>query len=330
MALSIFSRRNRIVNIIIHDHCIRYVELKQSKPPIPHKWGERLLPNGIINNGKILDYETLSMILEECVTEWKIRKRQVRFLIPESFVIIRKVNIPADVEDDEIKGYLYLELGTSIHLPFEEPVFDTVVLSKDKEKKEVLIFAAQEDYVLEYMNLFTDVKLRPVEAEVSPLALYRLYHHLGQAKENEDLVSVEFDLNSVNICIFENSIPFFMHHLPIEFDEKSWRMQLNKDGNYELLFIGDETELSYLFDDVYKEISRLLDFYRYSLHQGKKQVSKILLNGDHPFLSKIHDDMNSRFEITLVRIQYNESNYLAQELPPPFYLALGLALKGVQ
>ncbi len=118
------------------------------------------------------------MILEECVDEWKIRNRKVRFLIPESLVIIRKVMIPAEIKDDEINGYLYLELGTSIHLPFEEPVFDAVVLSEENDKKEILLFAAPEENVLEYSQLFSDVKLHPIQAEVSPLALYRLYEHL--------------------------------------------------------------------------------------------------------------------------------------------------------
>ena len=174
MAFSLL--KNRIVNIIITDCCIRFLELKQAKPPVAAKWGERLLPNGLISNGKIQDYETLAMILEECVDEWKIRNRKVRFLIPESLVIIRKVMIPAEIQDDEMKGYLYLELGTSIHLPFEEPVFDTVVLSEENDKKEILLFAAPEEEVMEYSQLFSDVKLQPIEAEISPLALYRLYH----------------------------------------------------------------------------------------------------------------------------------------------------------
>ncbi len=195
--------------MIINDHSIRYLELKQANPPIAYRCGERLLPAGIINNGKIQDYETLVMILEECVTEWKIKKRPVRFLIPESFVIIRKLTIPANVDNDEIKGYLYLELGTSIHLPFDEPVFDAVVFSEDEEKKEILIFAAQEENVMEYVDLFEELNLDPIEAEISPLALYRLYYHLDQAKEDEDLLIVQFDLNTVNICIFEKHIPIF-------------------------------------------------------------------------------------------------------------------------
>ncbi|MGG0716316.1 pilus assembly protein PilM [Robertmurraya massiliosenegalensis] len=326
MEFTLFSRKKRVVNMVITDHSIRYLELKQMNPLIPLRWGERLLPTGIIVNGKINDYETLINILEECVTDWKLKNRQVRFLIPESFVIIRKVSIPAEVNDDEIKAYLYLELGSSIHLPFDEPVFDAVVLSKGEEKQEILIFAAQEENVQEYTALFTEVKLEPVAAEVSPLAIYRLYHHLQKEHKNEDMLVVQFGLNDVNICIFENTVPFFMHHLPIEFNGEQWDKKLNRNGEYELVFIGETSQLSFQLDDAYKEINRLMDFYRYSLHQGKKQVSKILLSGDHPLLAQIKGELERRLEAPLETIELEQ---LEEELPHTFYLALGLALKGV-
>ena len=41
---------------------------------------------------------------------------------------------------------------------------------------------------MEYSQLFSDVKLHPIEAEVSPLALYRLYEDLGQAQTEENLL----------------------------------------------------------------------------------------------------------------------------------------------
>lgn len=326
---SLFSSNKRIISIIINDHSIRYLELKQANPPIANRWGEHLLPPGIIINGKIQDYETLSLNLEECITEWKIRKRSIRFLVPESFVIIRKVSIPANVKDDEIKGYLYLELGSSIHLPFDEPVFDVVVLSNNGEKKEVLIFAAPEDQVMEYVDLFSDLDLEPIEAEISPLALYRLYYHLDQAKQKENLLVVQFDLNSVNICIFEQHIPFFMHHLPIDFNQEEWKRKLNHSGEYRLTYIGEPINLEYQFQDIYKEINRLLDFYRYTLNQGQKQVSRILLNGDHPMIEKIKKDLEERFHIPIETIAYGENEHNEHILPHTYFLALGLALKGV-
>lgn len=323
------SPKKRIVNLIINDHSIRYLDLKQANPTLSYKWGERFLPSGIVSNGKIIELETLSAILEDCVNEWKLRNRQVRFLIPESFVIIRKVSIPADVEDDEIKGYLYLEIGASIHLPFDEPIFDAVVLSKEREKKELLIFAAQEESVTEYAELLSNAKLKPIAAEVSPLAVYRLYYHLDQHRSEEDILVVNFDLNAVNICIFERTFPFFMHHLPIDFDEKNWNIRTTRKGNYELTYSGEQNDLIFLFDDVYKEVSRIIDFYRYSLHQGKKRISKVLLNGDHPMIGKVKKDLQSRLEMPIETLALDDLN-AEGSLPPSHYLALGLALKGVQ
>ncbi|MFE8703444.1 type IV pilus biogenesis protein PilM [Cytobacillus sp. FJAT-54145] len=330
MAFSLLPRKNRTVNLIINDHSIRYVEIKQHNSIIPYKWGERYLPFGLITNGKINDLETLSNILEECIEEWKIKKRQVRFLVPDSYVIIRKVQIPADIKDDEIKGYLYLELGSSIHLPFEEPVFDVVVLSTNKDKKEVLIFAAQEDKVMKYSNLLTDLNLDPVAAEISPLSLYRLFYKLDQAKSSDHLLAVQFDVNGVNISIFENHIPFFMHHLPVEYSDERWNLKLNQEGHYELKYAGEVNDLNYQFEDIYKEINRLMDFYRYTLHQGQKQVTKILVNGDHLLLPMIIKEMESRFFVPITSIDY-EPLQVEHENPFPrsHYLALGLALKEV-
>ncbi|MDZ5470809.1 pilus assembly protein PilM (plasmid) [Bacillus sp. 31A1R] len=330
MAFSLFPSKNRIINLIINDHSIRYVELKNSRIPTVHQWGERFLPQGIITQGKINDYESLSNILEECIYDWKIRKRQVRFLVPDACVIIRKVNIPLDVKDDEIKGYLYLELGSSIHLPFEEPVFDAVVLSKNNDKKEILIFAAPEERVMEYSNLFTELKLTPVSAEVSPLALYRLYYHLGQTNIDEQIMAVQFDITTVNISIFDKHVPILMHHLQPEFLEENWHFKLNQDGVYELNYIGNTNTFNYQFEDIYKEISKLMDFYRYTLNHGKKSVTKILVIGDHPLISLIITELEGRFDVSVETVQ-NETflNDKNEALPLSHYLALGLALKEV-
>ncbi|UII55046.1 pilus assembly protein PilM [Cytobacillus spongiae] len=330
MAFSLFSRKNRIINLVITDHSIRYVELKQSNPPMAQNYGERYLPHGIITNGKIVDYETLSTILEECVREWKIAKRPVRFIVPDSFVIIRKVTVPSDVKDDEIKGYLYLELGSTIHLPLEDPVFDAKILFTEENKKQVLIFAAPEQSVMEYSNLLLEQKLNPIAADISPLALYRLYYQLDQAATGERLMMIQLDVQTANICIFENHTPFFMHHLPIDYDETKWELQLNRTGEYELKYIGETNELMRQFSDVYKEVSRLMDFYRYSLHQGKEQVNKLLLHGDHPLIAGIKEEMSQQFDVPIEIIQEDRIEQGKEgPLPRNHYIAMGLALKEV-
>ncbi|WP_442595254.1 type IV pilus biogenesis protein PilM [Neobacillus sp. D3-1R] len=328
--MSILSSNKRITNIIFNDHSIRYVEVRQQKPPVPLKWGEKLLPSGIIQEGKIVDQVTLSMILEECIDDWKIKRRKVRFLVPDPLVMIRKVKVPDEVRPDELNGYLYLELGTSIHLPYEEPVFETVLLPKKGEQREALLFAAPQQHVMEYAQLLSGLKLKPMAADISPLALYRLYHQTDLANKDERLLMIQFDLDRVFICIFEQQYPIFMHHFPIQFRLEDWDIKVTRSGAHRFQYNGEAAELHSQLEDFYKEVSKLMDFYRYSLYQGNQQITKVLLNGDHPKLQIILQEMQQRFEIPTHTI--DASQWAAGKtslFPHSHFLALGLGLKEV-
>jgi type IV pilus assembly protein PilM len=331
MAFSLFSGSNKVVNLVLNDHSVRYVELKQKNPAIPLHYGQRILPAGIIMDGKIQDIDTLMNILDECIDDWKIAKREIRFTVPDSLVIIRKVSIPADVKEDEIHGYLYLELGTSIHLPFEDPVFDVITLGAEGQKQEILVFAAPEQYVNEYADLFKSLRLKPIAADISPLAIYRLYHQLDMHRANEVLLSVQFDLDVVSMCVFEEHTPVFMRHIPGDMKE-NWSVKFGEGGNHseqKMVYVGELAELTYQLEEIYRDITKLMDFYRYSLTHGKKEVTRILVNGDHPMLERVHADMKELFEIPVDTLRVSMPGIEQGSLPSCYNLALGLGLKEV-
>jgi type IV pilus assembly protein PilM len=331
MALALFTPKNRIINFVLNDHSIRFVELKSANPPVPQRWSERFLPPGIISDGKITDIDSLANIMEECIDEWKIHRRLVRFLVPDPLVIIRKVSIPAEIQEDEMKGYLYLELGSTIHLPFEEPIFDYYPLMDNGKTKDLLLFAAPEQHVMEYSKLFSRLKLTPIAADISPLALYRLYYQLDMATPNEVLFTIQFDLTSVNLSIFDESVPLVMRQFPLAFNLEHWEMKQDMLGSMVFKYIGDANELVIQFEDIFKEISKLIDFYRYSLNNEKHDVTKFLLNGDHPMISAINDEMKERFEVPVDLISLGiDSKEKPGSVPANFLLSLGLALKEVK
>ncbi|MHC8522711.1 type IV pilus biogenesis protein PilM [Rossellomorea sp. H39__3] len=131
--------------------------------------GEKRLPEGTISNGKILEPGVLRSFMEQCVEEWGIARQHVQFLVPNTQMIVRRVLIPADVQDDEVESHLFMELGTSIHLPFEHPLYDAVVAGMKDGKKEVILIAAEEKTVLDYQDLLELSSLKPVAADISPL-----------------------------------------------------------------------------------------------------------------------------------------------------------------
>jgi type IV pilus assembly protein PilM len=331
MALSLFTPKKRIINLVLNDHSIRFVELKQATPAAAQRWSERFLPPGIISDGKIADLDSLTNILEECIDEWKIQRRLVRFLVPDPLVIIRKVSVPAEIQDDEMKGYLYLELGSSIHLPFEEPVFDVYSLTNNGKTRDLLLFAAPEQHVMAYSKLFSSLKLTPIAADISPLALYRLYHQLDKGSQNEVLFTIQFDLTSVNLCIFDESVPLVMRQFPIPFNIEQWEIKEDMVGLMVCKYTGDANELVIQFEDIFKEINKLMDFYRYTLNNEKHDVTKFLVNGDHPMLTAIYEEMKERFEVPVNSISLEtDLKEKTGSMPAQFLLSLGLALKEVK
>ncbi|WP_042354910.1 type IV pilus biogenesis protein PilM [Bacillus rubiinfantis] len=336
MAINFMLGKRKIVNFTIKDHAIRFVELKQTYPLVIQKMGEYYLPNGLIKEGKILDYDTLATITEQCVAEWKISKRQVRFIVPDPFIVIRKVPIPKDIQEDEIRGYLYMELGSSIHLPFEDPVFDFYLLDGVKDGaeeslKEILLFAAPENMVKEYMDLLEEAKLRPIAADISSLAMNRLiYQHAASISSNDPYLIVQIDLQSINICIFEDNIPVIMRNLYMDIDREKWNYKEKMNTYLTFDFIGEKQEVLNALKDMYSEIEKVLNFYQYSLKQGKKQVQTVYVDGDHPWLDEICKQLKGRFEIPVIKIEDFLKKQLGTELiPPQFHLNMGLGLKEV-
>ncbi|MCC3356552.1 type IV pilus biogenesis protein PilM [Bacillus sp. REN16] len=324
MAFTLFSS-NKMANIIIKDHAIRYVGVKQTNPITVQKFREKYLPPGIIQEGRIIERDTLLLILDECVSDWGIKKNHVQFVIPDPFVVIRKITIPNEVKDDEILGYIYLELGTTIHLPFEEPVIDFKKLTEDETRKEVLIIAAPEDVASEYSSLLEEVDLKPVAADITPLCMYRLFHFCDKTKEEGHSLLIQFDLQSVNLSIFHQDVPLFMRHITLETSIEDWDIQQNNSHTLaDIRWNSHRSKIEVLMDELIKEIEHVMNFYSFNMTQGKERITNILMSGDHPYLSGIRTTLKQRYEIPVQTIDKFE------QLPAHYYLPLGLALKEVQ
>jgi type IV pilus assembly protein PilM len=313
--LSFLSSSHKTANIVFTDHCIRFLELKQSSPLLVASMDERPLPEGVIKGGRIVDEETLLFILEECIDEWKIKRKSVRFVVPDPFVVIRKVSIPSDIREDEMAGYLFLEIGSSIHLPFEDPIFDFSSLETSGEKQEILLVASQEEIVDSYKLLLEEVKLKPVAADIAPLALYRTVLHEGKASPYEHTMLLHMDEQLLTISIFHKHEPIFTRPIVLE-DEIE-----DSDTEYPMVIL----------QDALNEIEKVMNFYRYSLYKGEQSVEKTVVSGGHPRLNTLKEQLQERVTIPVELLQLkNVTTLYDEKVPAGYAIALGLALKEVQ
>jgi len=317
MAFQLFRRSPKNVNIVFTDKSIRFMETIYKSELEIMQMDEQSLTPGIIKDGKIVDDVMLKMVLEQCVDKWDIKRREVRFLIPDPFIIVRQMKVPADIQEDELNGYLFLETGTSIHLPFEDPVIDSVILRKVEREQEILLVAAPREIVDSYIRLLEDVKLKPVVAEISPLSLYRLYKTSGMTRKNDHLVLLNCDEDLLTMSIFHQDLPIFVRPITAESLQQST-----------IEMIGEEA--SYYMDDAIIEIEKVMDFYRYTLNQGKVEINRVILSGDHGELSIIEERLRSRLQLPIEQHPFEKYTTVdGKVVYPSHYSVLGLSLKEV-
>ncbi|MBO1005598.1 type IV pilus biogenesis protein PilM [Pseudogracilibacillus auburnensis] len=314
MALQFLTRQNKVANLVFTDQAIRYIELAPGQKLEINKMAEKIMGPGKITNGKIVDFPSLRIILEQCVEEWGLKRKQVRFHIPDLHIVVRQVSIPQDIREDELQGYLFLEMGSTIHLPFDEPIFDSVMLPNAGKERNILLIAAPEDVVHSYTTLLNEVKLRPVAADIAPLSLYRLCYHFNQADSEDHVMILNMHDTLLTISIFHQHIPIFMRPVKIQ------------ESPVHILDVEEVDNPIYLLEDTFREIEKVMNFYAYSLNQGTAEISQILLSGDHPQLTAIHDHLSERF---VTNIDYVRTNIGEQSISPAFATVLGLAMKEV-
>jgi type IV pilus assembly protein PilM len=313
------------INLIIQDHVIRYVDMKDPDLLEVKASGERYLPEGVIQDGTILDRESLYLILEECVADWGIRGREVQFLIPDGKLVIRKQQIPVETLKEEIKGYLYMELGSSIHLPFEDPLFDYDLLHENETSREIILFTASEQIMFDYTSLLEEVKLKPVVADASCVALYRLLFLKQLVSPEDHTLCLQFDIPAVQLSIFHQHKPQFFNHIKVENDMKGWNFRQNTNELQGIRWQGESGFVHGLIEDKLVEIERIINYYKFTINQGQQDISRIILTGEIPELSYIKERLESLLTIPVFLIDQSD-----HPLPAQFNVMLGLGLKEVE
>ncbi|GKV54424.1 hypothetical protein NCCP2222_03710 [Sporosarcina sp. NCCP-2222] len=317
--MSIFSRRSRTASLTIEDDAVRYVRLKSLDPLVVEAAEEIVLPPNTIVDGKIVDAETLTVLLEGVLKDWGIAKRDVRFLAPDTYVLIRKVSYPDDVQLDELKGHFFIEIGSTIYLPFDDPVFDVVPYTPAVQGHEAILIASKESVLNGYEDVLKAVKLDPVACDISPLALYRLAHRLFAYDGSEHVMLADLHAGRLTVSIFHNYYPLFMR--PVDLDQAA---DLTISG------IAAAASSTVTPMSVVMELEKLMNFYRYNMLNGAASITHLLVNGDFEGMDELLALARDRFSVK-AQVLAGEPLRLpdGQALDPSFNRTVGLALKEV-
>ncbi|MEK3995760.1 pilus assembly protein PilM [Psychrobacillus sp. FSL K6-2365] len=250
------------------------------------------LNKDIFENDILVDemalYETLKTIIEL----WGIKRYNVRFFVPDSTVMMKTFEHPSDVTSAKLKGYVEMELGQTIHLPFSQPLIDVYDFKPDDG--EAVLFAAPSEEVNKIAGLLDDLHLNPTTADVRSLATIRFLEKTIGLEERLSYLIAEWSISGVSISIYTGGKVEFLRYQTIDTFKEKWQ---SKEENNETSFSYEgqmEEYQSQLIDQI-AEIDRILNFYRFSLYKGEKAVDEIIILGDSPEMDYIASEMIANF-----------------------------------
>src|SRR5699024_6531568 len=287
-----FMKSKKTVNIVIDDYVIRMAESSGEELSTVKLIKEEPLPSGLIEYGKIIDEIQFYEFMKNIVQKWGIKNKQVRFYVPSSLVIMRPVEFPAHIEEEKIKEYFMIEIGESIHLPFKNPIFDIHSLSllpnyttddefPKEEKRPGTLFAVPEDEIVKYTEIFADVSLKPIAADVKELGIYRYFNQIDHVDREKSYLFFECNLTSINLSIFHNHQLEFLRYQQLNLETENWSTSLEENDRLYWSYHGNEEQKIGAIEDQINELERIMNFYRYSLHNGEREITKMIILGDY-------------------------------------------------
>ncbi len=276
------------------------------------------LPPGTLQGGWLQPEASLDLIFESLLTKLKVpRSAQAVLALDGSLVLARKLEIPETIETNQIRGYLFMELGHSIVLPFEEPYFDYTLLEEDG-KREIMLYAAPNEALKQYMELFKKKHLRLVAAEPQPLATFFGLDALYEIEADSNLLIWNVNATNHQLIIIEDRVPRLIRSVDT-FVSTAWDVEVMEDRLHYRYQLDDEN-VEYILEEMLLEFSRVLDFYRFSLARDGREIKRVMLTGDFPFQEELVRRFEASFDFVLEQVP--DQVDLNGQLMPKAYLPL--------
>ncbi|OBW53498.1 pilus assembly protein PilM [Solibacillus silvestris] len=319
-------KRKSHVSIVFSDYVMRALVLKGATVDQPVIY-EIPLPKTAVQEGSITDEMAMYELIKENVQNWGGKKQNVRFLVPDTSILLKTFEHPADISGKNLKEFVQMEIGQSIHLPFQEPLID-VHDSIEGDGKAVL-FAAPPDEVGKMIGLLLDNHLHPQVADIRALCNLRLLEHIEFIDTNRTYLVTDWSINELSICIYSNGEVEFLRFQTIDTDPENWHQTVVENEEVEFNYTADLDNFRAATTDQVLEIDRMMNFFKFSLHKGEREVDEIVVMGDHPLLHSIEALLNENLPTPVSIVDDKVINEYFPTCKAKHATLLGLALKEV-
>jgi len=307
---------NRFVVIDMNDYLIKAILMN----------GDRLedaaifqapLETGVFEGDLLIDELAFYDSMKQLIDEWGLKRTVARFFVPESTVMMKSFEHPKELQSSELKSFVEMELGRTIHLPYSLPLIDVYDFKEGDE--EATLFAAPSEEIVKLAGLFEDLSLHPTVADIRALAAIRFFEETNSMEKTKTYLIIEWSITGVSISIYSGGKIEFLRYQGLETNQSEWEISNQRDEwTYE--YKGNKDEYRGQLIDQIAEVDRILNFYRFSLYKGEKAVDELLIFGSSPEMDYIYGEMAANFTTPIqyfndAEVKKTYPNFTASDIP---------------
>lgn len=168
-----------MAGIDIRGTFIRYLELsKHGNSYKVESFAQELLPEHAINESEIIDINQVGELLSNLVKRLRPRTPYAAIAVSGASVIIKNIEIAADLGEHEIESQIMLEAERYIPYPLSEVNLDFTVLGPSKKNPsnlEVVLAASRGENIDSRVDLLSRAALIPKVIDVEAFAFERAF-----------------------------------------------------------------------------------------------------------------------------------------------------------
>jgi type IV pilus assembly protein PilM len=257
----------RSFGLDISDESLKFVELLPTKNGMElGKWGEKIIPKGVIESGKIKDPKQMEEILSKLRKEEGVKS--VRVSLPEEQVYIFQLRLEkAGLKS--IKEGIELVLEEHVPIQAEDAIFDYALVKEDAQSLEVQVVTIPKNIIDNYLLIF---KHSQIEVQALELEAQAISRAVIKNNDLETSMIVDFGKNRTGIFIVSGGLVMFTFTLDMGGVALTNAIQKNFNLNFE-------------------EAEKMKEKYGLERNTENKEIFAVLLNS----VSILRDEIVKHF-----------------------------------
>lgn len=314
MLKDLFNRRRAVplLGVDISSHYVKVLELERdARGYVVAAYAVAPLPPNAVVDKNIADVERVADALNLAVARSRSPLKDCAVAVPGSSVITKVIEMPADLNEEEMESQITLEADQYIPFPLDEVAmdFDVQDLSESNpEQVEVLVAACRLENVDQRSEVLEFADMKPRVVDVEAYALERALQTMAPAYKvkPEDLVAViDIGALSTTISVLQNDQTVYTREQPfggqLLTEEIQRRYGLSAEEAERAKKEGGlpedyEAEVLVPFrESVVQQISRTLQFFYAASHYN--EVSLVLLAGGVAAMPDLAEQVSSELSV---------------------------------